>query len=128
MATVMIPVSVGELIDKITILELKLRHISDPAKRGNVAREHAALAAIWEGLERPGGVEDAVEGLRRVNAALWEVEDTLREDEAAGVFGDGFVARARSVYRLNDERAALKREVNRLTGSELVEEKSYKGS
>lgn len=128
MADIMAPVSAGELIDKITILELKLRHIEDATKRANVQTEHDLLTALWAEIPQPDGVETALGGLREVNAALWAVEDDLREKEAEGEFGNDFVQAARSVYKLNDRRAALKYEINSLTGSRLIEEKSYAGS
>lgn len=122
---VLAPISCGELIDKITILELKTRHIKDAAKRRNVDRELALLAALWEKIPGPASVAGLADDLRAVNGALWEVEDALRGFETAGSFGPEFVAAARSVYKLNDRRAALKRAVNLATGSDLVEEKSY---
>lgn len=124
----MAPISAGELIDKITILELKQRHISTPEKLANVSRELEELMALWTGLGRPDTLNDAIDGLREVNAALWAVEDRLRAYEAAADFGQEFVAAARSVYKLNDRRAALKYDINRLMGSRLVEEKAYSGT
>lgn len=121
----MAPVSAGELIDKITILELKAKHISDSTKLANVNRELGELSDLWSkqpGIEKTLG---SVEGLRKVNAALWDVEDQLRAYEDSGEFGSVFVESARSVYKLNDHRAALKYEINQATGSRLVEEKAY---
>lgn len=123
----MVPVSIGELIDKITILELKERHIQDRARLENVRTELSELTALWHDQAGTETVEAALAGLREVNAALWEVEDRLREYEAAGRFGEEFVAAARSVYKLNDRRAALKYQINTALGSRLVEEKSYAG-
>ena len=125
--TVQVPVSVGELLDKLTILAIKLERIEDPAKRANIAREHAALEAVVqaEGLRKPEGVMDLEQELRSVNEQLWRIEDEIREHERQQRFDDGFIALARAVYRTNDERAVLKRRLNALTGSELVEEKSY---
>jgi hypothetical protein len=128
MSRILVPVSMGELIDKITILELKLRHMTDVLKRENVQNEHDQLIDRWATLPQPEGVTAAVDGLRQVNAALWAVEDDLREKEAAGCFDDSFVQAARSVYKLNDQRAAFKYQINTLMGSELVEEKSYAGA
>jgi hypothetical protein len=122
------PISVGELIDKITILRIKLEKIAAPAQIANIRAEHDHLAQIY--------VENRIatlidgrdeESLQSVNRELWEVEDLLREHEARGDFGTAFVELARSVYRLNDRRAAAKRSINRKTGSLIVEEKSYKG-
>lgn len=120
-----VPVSWGELLDKITILEIKLARIDRQEARTNVAREHRLLSAIGDEVLRLGAVADAHAALKRVNEELWDVEDAIREEEARGQFGASFVALARSVYRLNDRRAALKREINRLLDSEIVEEKSY---
>ena len=122
------PVSAGELIDKLSILSLKIRNLGDPAKRANAQAEHDALSAVVEAhLAGFEALPDLRRQLDEVNAKLWQVEDDLRLLEADGDFGDRFVALARSVYKLNDHRAALKREVNRVTGSDLIEEKSYAG-
>jgi hypothetical protein len=121
-----IPASAGEVIDKLTILEIKLERIADAAKRANVEREAEALSAAWRAAvpdEAP--VAELVAGLREVNGRLWDVEDELREHERRGEFGEAFVALARAVYRTNDRRAALKRGINERLGSTLVEEKSY---
>ena len=124
----LIPASVGELIDKITILEIKQQRIADAAKRANVQRELAALMAVVEerNLGYPAGVlADLGQQLAGVNAQLWQIEDDIRECERQADFGPRFIELARSVYRRNDERAALKRRINEQCGSELVEEKSY---
>ncbi len=127
--TPVVPVSWGELIDKITILEIKAERIADPVKRANVARELEALSAVRDrGDPPPAALAPLVGALRAVNQALWTIEDDIRECEAKGEFGPRFVELARSVYRNNDRRAALKRQINALLGSELVEEKSYKGA
>ena len=120
-----VPVSWGELIDKLVILAIKLNRIADPAKLANVGREHDALAVI--AASALGRVQSQVADLHRINLMLWEIEDTIREHEALGDFGADFVALARAVYRINDERAAVKRAINDRLGSELVEEKSYAG-
>lgn len=122
------PVSAGDLLDRLTILAIKVARVRDDAKRANVARELDALAAVWRAAGL-GGWEDAAGAaqLSAVNEALWEVEDALRAMEAAGDHGAAFVERARSVYRLNDRRAALKREVNDRLGSAIVEEKEHPG-
>lgn len=106
---VQVPVSVGELLDKLTILAIKLQRIDDAAKRVNIAREQEELETE----------------LRRVNEQLWEIEDSIREHERQQRFDAAFIALARAVYRTNDQRADLKRRINALVGSELVEEKSY---
>jgi hypothetical protein len=124
---VLVPISVGELMDKITILEIKSERIEDPLKLENIARELGALRAVGlgDGIDRTTLDRLAAE-LTRVNARLWEVEDEIRECEALGDFGEKFIALARAVYRLNDERARLKKAINLASGSRLVEEKSYK--
>jgi len=116
--TVEAPCSIGDLLDRITILRIKVRRCS-PEQSANVTGELRALARLWA-TEEPEMAE-----LSRVNEALWEVEDRLRVAEAAGSFGDGFIADARSVYRLNDRRAALKRALNLRLGSTLIEEKVH---
>jgi Family of unknown function (DUF6165) len=121
-----VPISPGELLDKLTILRIKAARIAEPEKRTNVQRELAALEAIWrDAAPAAAEVREQEEALARVNAALWDVEDALREREAAQRFDAEFVALARSVYRHNDERAALKRSINSKLGSALIEEKSY---
>ena len=120
-----VPVSVGEVIDKITILEIKEQRISDAAKVANVKSELAALRPLVT-----GGVfdSDKVQGLTDgspVNAELWDIEDDIRAEEAASRFGDRFIQLARAVYVTNDRRADLKKQINLATGSDLVEEKSY---
>lgn len=124
-ATPTVPVSWGELLDKITILEIKADRITRAEALANVARERRALQAIAASVLRLEPVAALYRALRTVNEALWEIEDDIRECEAAGDFGAGFVQLARAVYRTNDERAALKRQINDLLGSELTEEKSY---
>lgn len=122
-----IPVSVGELLDKILILELKLRRIPDEAKRANVRRELRVLTEVWEeAVPEPGSrIHELREALAEVNETLWDVEDALRTKEAEGVFDEEFVYLARRVYLTNDRRAELKRQLNVMLGSDLVEEKSY---
>lgn len=121
-----VPVSWGELVDKITILEIKAERLRDERARANVVRELALLAAVVAPeLAASPDLAERKAALRTVNETLWGIEDELRQIEATGRFDDRFVALARSVYRQNDRRAALKRQVNELLGSELVEEKSY---
>ncbi|MDF2234554.1 DUF6165 family protein [Albimonas sp. CAU 1670] len=123
---VQVEISPGELIDKITILEIKCERIADPSRRFNVTTELALLVAARDAaLPAPAELDELTDALREVNADLWSIEDDLRACEAQGEFGPGFVALARSVYRLNDRRAALKREINLLLGSRLMEEKSH---
>ena len=123
--TPLIPVSCGELIDKLTILQIKIERLESPGALANVRRELAALRQVAVPL--PASVElDRLTGaLLAVNRQLWDVEDSLRDKEARQLFDAAFVEQARAVYRLNDERARIKREINRLLGSDLVEEKQY---
>ena len=124
---VLVPSPLGDVVDRYTILALKRARLGDVA-RAHAAREQEALAEAWaaSGLPALGGLPEA-QALARVNTTLWEVEERLRARDAAGEFGADFVADARSVYRLNDERAALKRALNERLGSEFVEQKSYTG-
>ncbi len=126
MSQIMIPVAPGELIDKITILEIKSRRIEDEAKLRNVRHELALLDQVWvDAPESATDISDARRRLGEINEKLWQIEDDIRELEARGDFGEQFIALARSVYLTNDERAAVKREINTLLGSEIMEEKSY---
>jgi hypothetical protein len=120
-----VPVSWGELVDKITILQIKTERIGARDARANVARELVSLSRVAG--EAIGRIAPLVEQLRAVNEELWEIEDKIREREAQGDFGQRFVQLARSVYKKNDLRAAIKRRINEALGSELVEEKSYAG-
>jgi hypothetical protein len=121
------PISVGELYDKIVILEIKAELIADPARRQNVLRELAALDAVRrrDVVVVPPELEAVFGELKVVNRRLWDIEDALRQHERDARFDARFVELARGVYRENDHRAALKRRINELTGSEIVEEKSY---
>ena len=123
MADLLIPVSVGELIDKITILELKRACLQAEAL-AHVERELGELQTVLSAaaLEPDASL---LEELRQVNGALWRIEDEIREHERRGDFGQRFIELARSVYRTNDRRAALKRALNERHGSALIEEKSY---
>ena len=126
--SVRIEVSCGELLDKITILEIKRERIADPEKVANVARELGVLSQAWAGLALDAvapDVADVRRALKEVNERLWVIEDDIRQLEREQRFDADFVALARSVYRVNDERARLKRRVDELLGSRLVEEKSY---
>ncbi|TNC74227.1 DUF6165 family protein [Rubellimicrobium roseum] len=126
MTDLLVPVSAGELLDKIAILRIKSERIDAPEKVENVKRELCALETVAARAIPRSPALDAVEAeLRAVNEALWDIEDDIRAHDARGDFGEGFVRLAQAVYRTNDRRAALKREINGLTGSTLVEEKSY---
>ncbi len=122
------PIAIGELIDKITILEIKAERISDSAKLRNVATELGVLNELKRnsGLDTPR-MQPYAHDLKTLNSALWQIEDDIRECEAAGDFGPRFIELARSVYQTNDRRAAAKNRINRDFGSAIVEEKSYKG-
>jgi hypothetical protein len=120
------PLAPGELIDKITILEIKMERIRDTTKLANVRVELAELAAVHERcLPSSAELAGLTSALKAVNEELWQVEDELRECERAGDFGPRFIQLARSVYQNNDRRAALKRQINEQLGSRLIEEKSY---
>lgn len=123
---ILAPVSAGDLLDRITILEIKSERIADESKRANVARELDALTEAASNEDLFGiDLNDLLNELRGVNRELWDVEDALREHERRCDFGPRFVELARSVYRHNDRRADLKRAVNLRAGSLFVEEKSY---
>lgn len=126
MTQISAPVSVGELLDKMSILEIKSERIKDDAKLANVRRELEVLEKTWadSGLDRPELRPLRME-LKTINEALWEIEDFIRIKEAEGDFDPQFIELARSVYFTNDKRAAVKRRINEIVGSELVEEKSY---
>jgi hypothetical protein len=121
-----VPVSWGELLDKITILEIKVERLGVESARANAAKELDLLREIAQPILASGQAAALVARLKQLNQALWEIEDCIRDHERAGDFGPGFVELARSVYRRNDERGAIKREINLVLGSALSEEKSYK--
>ena len=125
--TVTIEIAPGELIDKITILEIKTTFIDDPGKLENVRIELETLEKSRDTAIAPSPEMDRLTAdLKAVNLELWQLEDDIRDCERDGDFGPKFVELARSVYKTNDRRAALKREINTLLGSRLVEEKSYR--
>jgi hypothetical protein len=116
-----IPASVGEVLDKISILQIKSERITDGRKLANVRHELRCL----EDAARNHRLPKLEEKLRWVNEALWDIEDRIRVKEKLGEFDDEFIQLARSVYMTNDKRAEIKREINEAIGSELIEEKSY---
>jgi hypothetical protein len=126
MTQISIPISIGELIDKITILQIKAERIRDAAKLANVRTELDLLDATWANnpLSRID-IDSERARLKSVNEVLWEIEDRIRVKEKAQAFDAEFIELARAVYFRNDERAAVKREINLKLGSQLVEEKSY---
>ena len=126
MSLIETPVSYGELIDKITILQIKLQEIKDEAKLANVRNELELLETTWANhAASQTDIKDETGRLLAVNQRLWKIEDDIRMKERAQAFDDEFIRLARSVYIENDERAAIKREINLKLGSTLVEEKSY---
>jgi len=120
------PVSPGELIDKLTILDIKSERISDAGKRANVVHEQALLERTWQesGLETES-IRSLRGELKRINEQLWDIEDDIRVCEKNRDFGDRFIELARAVYVTNDKRAAVKKRINTELGSAIVEEKSY---
>ena len=125
-ASVSVEISPGELIDKITILEIKLDRMVDAEQLVTVKREFEVLAAARDdALKKTPELDRLSADLKKANENLWEVEDDIRDCERANDFGDTFVKLARAVYVNNDKRSQLKREINELLGSSLIEEKSY---
>jgi hypothetical protein len=124
---ILAPISVGELFDKISILEIKLERLSDADKLANVGYELSLLQDIAEksGVAVSDELPELCEKLKSVNIAIWEAEDKIRDFERLGVFDGEFLKSARSIYRFNDARAAAKRAINKLTSSAVVEEKGY---
>ena len=126
MDIIQVPVSPGEVLDKITILEIKSERISDAGKLANVKRESELLQAAWlQSVEEDETVHRIHSKLKTINEALWEIEDDIRDKERAREFDQVFIDLARSVYVTNDQRADAKKELNVYLGSEIVEEKSY---
>jgi hypothetical protein len=126
MAELLVPISPGELIDKITILEIKSQRMTDAAKLHNVRTELSLLNDTWKASPYSAtdiGAEWAA--LRDVNGKLWDIEDDIRDKERGRAFDARFIELARAVYVTNDERAAIKKQINTRLGSALVEEKSY---
>jgi hypothetical protein len=120
----MAPISVGELVDKITILQIKQQRITDANKRKNIDLELDELEKIFTAANVPD-VAEPMERLRTVNNELWDIEDFKRDCERRWTFDDRFKLAARQVYLKNDLRAQIKREINTICGSTIVEEKSY---
>ncbi len=121
-----VPVSFGEVLDKITILEIKSERIADPAKLKNVRLELTELSRTWdEAVPDQAAIAELRRQLKAVNESLWVIEDDIRDREAAQDFGPRFIELARAVYVTNDQRAALKKDINLALGSRFVEEKSY---
>jgi len=126
MNDVLVPISPGELLDKITILRIKAARINDPVKLSNVRLELGLLETTWSDSGCAGvNIASDERALQDVNGRLWDIEDKIRAKEAAQTFDRDFIELARAVYVLNDERAAIKKRVNVQLGSRIVEEKSY---
>ena len=127
MKEVLVPVSPGELLDKITILRIKVARIQEAAKLANVKLELSLLEQTWK--DSGAAAHDVAldeRALENVNERLWDIEDRIRDKEARQTFDRDFIELARAVYICNDERAAIKKHINQQLGSRLVEEKSYK--
>jgi uncharacterized protein DUF6165 len=125
---ILTPVSIGELIDKITILEIKAERIADAGKNANVRKELDGLWPLWQQqLASQPGLDALKAQLKAINVRMWDIQDQLRDKEAKQVFDDQFIQLARGVYGTNGERSKVKNEINRLAGSQLVEEKQYQG-
>ena len=126
MNEIQIPISPGELLDKITILQIKAERISDPVKVANVKTELEMLNRVWdEAVEADAEITALTAELKSINESLWEIEDDIRDEERNKRFGDRFIELARAVYVTNDERANAKKKVNLHLNSTIVEEKSY---
>jgi paraquat-inducible protein B len=126
MNEIKVPVSPGELLDKITILRIKSARMTDPQKLRNVRLELDALMATWaDSIHANADLAADVDALMKVNERLWTIEDEIREKERSQAFDAEFIRLARAVYLENDERAAIKRRINVKLGSAIVEEKSY---
>jgi peptidoglycan hydrolase CwlO-like protein len=118
-----IEVSNGEIVDKLTIIEIKLKHINDPEKQKNLKNEYEVLnEAVAKIIDKE---HDLYKELLKINQELWDIEDRIRDLERNKDFGDDFIQTARAVYFTNDKRSEVKRKINDLTGSKLIEEKSY---
>jgi hypothetical protein len=127
MNEIKVPISPGELLDKITILRIKSQRMTDPAKITNVRLELRALEETWNASEYARfDVAADVAALATVNERLWVIEDDIRDKERAHAFDQEFIRLARAVYFENDERAAIKRRINTTLGSGIIEEKSYR--
>jgi hypothetical protein len=127
MKEILVPISPGELLDKITILRIKVARIQDAPKLANVKLELALLEQVWRDSGGAGhDVARDERALEEVNERLWDIEDRIRDKEAKQTFDRDFIELARAVYVNNDERAAIKKRINVQLGSRLVEEKSYK--
>ena len=124
--SIKIELSVGELLDKISILQIKEERIVDPSKLENISKELDVLMSLWkDSAYSNNNLESETNELKAINEELWVIEDKIRDKERNRVFDKGFIELARAVYITNDKRADIKRIINSKTGSELIEEKSY---
>ena len=124
--SIKVELSVGELIDKISILQIKAERIIDRSKLENINKELDVLMSLWkDSINSNNNLESEINDLKAINEELWDIEDKIRDKERNQVFDKGFIELARSVYIKNDRRAEIKRIINSKTGSELIEEKSY---
>ena len=124
--SIRVELSVGELLDKISILQIKAERIVDPSKLENINKELDVLMSLWkDSAYSNNNLESETNELKAINEELWAIEDKIRDKERNRVFDKGFIELARAVYITNDKRADIKRIINSKTGSELIEEKSY---
>ena len=124
--SIKVELSVGELLDKISILQIKAERIVDPSKLENINKELDVLMSLWkDSAYSNNNLESETNELKAINEELWAIEDKIRDKERNRVFDKGFIELARAVYITNDKRADIKRIINSKTGSELIEEKSY---
>ena len=124
--SIKVELSVGELIDKISILQIKAERIIDRSKLENINKELDVLMSLWkDSINSNNNLESEINDLKAINEELWDIEDKIRDKERNQVFDKGFIELARAVYITNDKRADIKRIINSKTGSELIEEKSY---
>ena len=124
--SIKIEISVGELLDKVSILEIKQERINDREKLKNIEKEHSVLSGHWHKSPYASvDLKDEIVALKKVNEELWDIEDNIRLKEKEKKFDDEFIELARAVYFTNDKRADIKHKINNKTGSVLVEEKSY---
>ena len=124
--SIKIELSIGELLDKISILQIKAERIDDPSKVKNINKELDVLMSLWnDSPYSDTNLSSEINELKNINEALWDIEDKIRDKERNQLFDKDFIELARSVYFTNDKRAEIKRIINGKTGSELIEEKSY---
>ena len=121
-----VPISPGEMIDKITILEIKTERLADPKKKNNVITELTLLNQVYQNhIQTSDQIKTLTQELKKTNEKLWVIEDDIRDCERNKDFGPTFIKLARAVYQTNDHRASLKRQINQLLSSGIIEEKSY---